>query len=63
MSGGAQINAKSISAQMAAGNNSKLQRMRALLKDHAPKTNHHFCPPLRTTADNDKSWSIAKAAI
>ena len=52
---------QSLSTQMAAGNTRNVQRIRALLKDHAPKVNHHFCPPL--DVDHDKTRRISKAVI
>ena len=54
---------KSISETMRQGNTRNLQRIRALLKDCAPKINHHFCPPLISQADSDKSRVICRAAI
>ena len=54
-------NSQSISTAMAKGNAANLGRMRALLKDHSPKVNHHFCPPLITQADHDKTKRISRA--
>lgn len=60
-------NTQSISAQMAAGNTQHRQRILALLKDHAPKINHHFCPATLdfeiNQAGTDKTRRISRAAI
>jgi len=52
---------QSVSAHMAKGQSGVRARMLANLRDCSPKVNHHFCPPLRTQADSDKSQSIHKA--
>jgi hypothetical protein len=54
---------QSISEAMRQGNTQHRQRILALLKDCAPKTNHHFFPPLISQADADKSRVICRAAI
>jgi hypothetical protein len=54
---------QSISEAMRQGNAQHRQRILALLKDCTPKTNHHFCPPMISQADTDKSRVICKAAI
>ena len=54
---------KTVSETMRQGNTQHRQRIRSLLKDFAPKINHHFCPPLISQADSDKSRVICKAAI
>ena len=46
---------------MRQGNTQHRQRIRALLKDCAPKINHHFCPPLISQADTDKTKRISRA--
>lgn len=51
-------NSQSISTQMAMGNTAAIKRIRALLKDHSPKVNHHFCPPMIKQADHDKTKQI-----
>ena len=56
-------NSQSISAHMQQGNAATIRRMKALLLDHSPKVNHHFCPPFISQADSDKSRVICKAAI
>jgi hypothetical protein len=54
----------SIGSQLAKGNTATLGRMRALLKDFAPKTNHHFCPPIAPAGVAGTSANArARAAI
>jgi len=53
----------SVSEQMAKGNTANVARIRALLKNHAPKTNHYFCPPMITQADRDKTKQILRGGV
>jgi hypothetical protein len=54
---------QSVSAQMRQGNSAMVARIRTTLKDHAPKVNHHFCPPLISKADSDRSHQISRGGI
>jgi hypothetical protein len=57
-------NPQSVSAHMAKGNTAAIGRMKALLKDFAPKQNHHFCPPVTgATLPGTSAMARARAAI